>query len=116
MGGQSEVRMDTSVKSPMYGYVLIAADWSGMSGIDVDDVMLMVVNEIDRFGIIERSQQGFVEQMAAELLRTDLAQDPELLTTNEEGQQVSVVNTEEILLQHLGGHLGQCLFCNVASL
>ena len=115
MGGQSEVKNGyLGEMADRYGYVLLAADWSGMSGIDVDDVMLMVVNEIDRFGIIpERSQQGFIEQMAAaELLRTDLAQDPELMTTNSEGQEISVVNTEEMYYygNSQGGILGNAYF------
>ena len=58
--------------------------------------MLMIVNDIQNFAIIpERCQQGFVEFTAAmRMISGDLASDPALMTTDSEGNPVSVVDTD----------------------
>lgn len=97
MGSQGEVKSDyLGEMADRYGYVLIALDWSGMSAKDLDAVMLMIVNEIDRFSIVpERVQQGMVEFVAGlEMISGNLAQDPELTTVDADGNSVSVVDTQ----------------------
>jgi hypothetical protein len=80
-----------------YGYVLLALDWSGMSRKDLDDIMLMIVDEIERFAIVpERTQQGFIEFIAAErMLNGRMSQDDELITINSDGDNISVVDTTQ---------------------
>ncbi|MDG1480356.1 MAG: hypothetical protein P8R54_12235, partial [Myxococcota bacterium] len=99
LGSQGEVGSGYLAElADTYGYVLLAVDWTGMKSDDFDAIVLMIVQDISRFGIIpERSQQGFVEFLAAmRLLSGPLAQDDALMTTHPEtGASVSVVNTEE---------------------
>ncbi|MEC8381283.1 MAG: hypothetical protein VXZ96_13220 [Myxococcota bacterium] len=96
MGSQDEVHGGYLAEmADRYGYVLIASDWSGMAHDDIDQIMLMIVNDIQNFAIIpERCQQGFVEFTAAmRMISGDLASDPVLMTTDSEGNPVSVVDT-----------------------
>jgi hypothetical protein len=99
LGDQGEVTSGYLAElADTYGYVLIAVNWTGMKSEDFDAIVLMIVEEIDRFGIIpERSQQGFVEFLASmRLITGDLATDPAMMTTDPKtGEAVSVVNPEE---------------------
>lgn len=99
LGDQGEVTSGYLAElADTYGYVLIAVNWTGMKSEDFDAIVLMMVEEIDRFGIIpERSQQGFVEFLASmRLITGDLATDPAMMTTDPKtGAAVSVVNPEE---------------------
>ena len=98
LGEQSEVEQGYLGEiANRYGYVLLAADWSGMSLKDVPKITLMIVDDVSNFAMVpERSQQGIVEFVAAmQMMKGDLSQDPELMTEDSEGNLVSVVNTEE---------------------
>jgi hypothetical protein len=63
-----------------YGWVIFAVNWTGMDEEDAEDIPLMIVQDIGRFGTIpERSQQGFMEfALAAELMAGPLASDANL--------------------------------------
>lgn len=67
LGGQGEVQGSYLAEmANTYGWILFAVDWTGMKGNDTAAISLMLVNEIDRFAMLpERSQQGFVEFLAA---------------------------------------------------
>lgn len=63
-----------------HGYVLFGLDWTGMAEDDVGAISFMLVDDPSDFAILpERSQQGFVEWVAADVLFTGkIADDPEL--------------------------------------
>lgn len=45
-----------------YGYVMFAADWTGMKETDSDAITFMILGDLSNFSMIsEREQQGFVE-------------------------------------------------------
>ena len=95
MGSQGQVESGFLEEfADEYGYVLLATDWTGMSGEDVESIIEMIINEIDRFPIIpERSQQGIIEMIAAmEMMTGDLANDPELMVAGSDGEPISVVD------------------------
>jgi hypothetical protein len=62
------------------GYVVVAANWSGMAAEDVPAISLMIVEDPSNFAIIpERSMQGFFEQvMALRLVDGAFADDPSM--------------------------------------
>ena len=80
-----------------YGYVLIAADWTGMSEDDEHSIKLMLVDEIDQFAMIpERSHQGFAEFLATmHLIGGALAEDEAMQVTDpKSGESRSVVSED----------------------
>jgi len=99
LGRQAEVESSYLAElADTHGYVLIAVDWTGMKNEDFDAIVVMMVDGIDRFGIIpERSQQGFVEFLAAmRLITGDLASDDALMAPDPvTGEPVSVIDPEK---------------------
>lgn len=82
LGGQGEVQNSYLAElADEHGYIIIAVDWTGMKSDDFEAIVVMMVDDIQRFGIIpERSQQGFVEKLAAmRLISGALAQDEALM-------------------------------------
>jgi hypothetical protein len=79
LGDQGEVENSyLSEFANTYGYILFAVDWTGMKSEDTGSISLMLVSEVDRFSIIpERSQQGFMEFIAAmKMMRGAMVNDP----------------------------------------
>jgi hypothetical protein len=94
-----------------YGYVLFAVDWRGMAETDYESVMLMLVEDIGRFGIIpEGGHQGLVEFVAAAaMMQGDMALDDAVTFTHPgTGDPVSVIDTSEVYYygNSQGGILG----------
>ena len=115
MGSQGEVKGGyLSEMADRYGYVLLAVNWTGMSEDDLNSIVLTVINEIGRFGIIpERSQQGFIEQMTAvETLAGNLGQDAALTTVDTDGNPISVIDSSQLYYygNSQGGILGNAYF------
>lgn len=80
-----------------YGFIIVAVSWTGMKEEDADAITLMIVESIDRFGMIpERSQQGFFEFAAAlKMVRSNLADDAVMMLPDPKtGEPVSVVDRE----------------------
>jgi len=99
LGSQGEVRNGyLSEFANTHGYILFAVDWTGMKEEDRGPISLMLVSQIDRFAIIpERSQQGFVEFLAAmKMMRGAMATDPALQEDDPEDptQSISLIDTE----------------------
>ncbi|MFT4976045.1 MAG: hypothetical protein ACI8S6_001940, partial [Myxococcota bacterium] len=98
LGSQGEVESSYLAQlGHEHGYILIAVDWTGMKDDDFSSIVTMMVDEIDRFGIIpERSQQGFVEKLSAMRLITGaLSNDDALRAPHPKtGELTSVVDTE----------------------
>lgn len=95
LGGQSEVQNGyLSEFANEYGYILFAVDWTGMKAEDSGPISLMLVQEIHKFGMIpERSQQGFVEFLAAmELMTGPMLSEPSLMAEDAEGTTVSLID------------------------
>ncbi len=95
LGGQSEVRNGyLSEFADEYGYILFAVDWTGMKGEDSGPISLMLVQEIHKFAMIpERSQQGFVEFLAAmEMMLGPMLTESSLMAEAEDGSQVSLID------------------------
>lgn len=78
-------------------FVVFAANWKGMSGDDVDDVILTVLLEPELIARLpERSLQGMVEFNALlTLARGALTQDEALAFENEAGELVNVLDPEQ---------------------
>ena len=115
MGSQGEVKGGyLGEMADRYGYVLLAVNWTGMSEDDLNSIVMTIIHDIGRFGIIpERSQQGFIEQMSAvETLAGTLSQDEALMTTDENGNPVSVVDSSQLYYygNSQGGILGNAYF------
>ncbi len=94
-----------------YGYILFATDWRGMAEGDYESVMLMLVTDIGRFGIIpEGGHQGLIEFVAAaQMMQGGMAADENLSFIPPGGTEpVSVVDTSEVLYygNSQGGILG----------
>lgn len=96
LGGQGEVEGSYLAEmANTYGWILFAVDWTGMKGEDVSAISLMLVNEIDQFAMIpERSQQGFVEFLAAmRLMSGPMTQEPALSFAHPKtGELVNVID------------------------
>jgi len=98
LGSQGEVRNSyLSEFANEHGYVLFAVDWTGMKEEDSGPISLMLVQEIEKFTMIpERSQQGFVEFLAAmEMMRGPMVTDPNLMAEDAEGSMVSLIDPSE---------------------
>lgn len=67
LGGQGEVQNSyLSEFADAYGYIIFATDWTGMKEEDAGPISLMLVTDLAKFAMIpERSQQGFIEKLAA---------------------------------------------------
>jgi len=94
-----------------YGYILFATNWRGMASDDFDSIMLMLVTEVGRFGIIpEGGHQGLVEFVgAAQMMQGAMATDAVLSFPDPDtGANVSVVDPSEVLYygNSQGGILG----------
>ena len=79
LGSQGEVRNSyLSEFANTHGYILFAVDWTGMKEEDRGPISLMIVEAMHDFSILpERSQQGFVEFLAAmEMMQGPMALDP----------------------------------------
>jgi hypothetical protein len=100
LGGQGEVESGWLAEAAdENGWLLFAVDWTGMKTDDADQIALMTVNSIDRFAMIpERSQQGFVEFLAAAaMMRSDAIQgEASLQATGADGAAVSLVDAETL--------------------
>lgn len=98
LGGQGEVENGyLASMAHRFGWILFAVDWTGMKSEDTSAISLMLVNEIDRFAIIpERSQQGFVEFLAAmRLMSGPMRQEAALgFEHPETGEIVNVIDPE----------------------
>lgn len=95
LGGQSEVQNGyLSEFANEYGYILFAVDWTGMKSEDSGPISLMLVQEIHKFGMIpERSQQGFVEFLAAmELMTGPMLTEPNLMAEDAEGETIALID------------------------
>lgn len=93
LGGQGEVNNSyLSEFADTYGYILFAVDWTGMKGEDTGSISLMLVSEVDRFSIIpERTQQGFVEFLAAmKMMRGAMVNDPAMHEPDPDDPAVSI--------------------------
>lgn len=94
-----------------YGYILFATNWRGMDEDDYQAIVLMIAEDMGRFGIIpEGGHQGLVQfAAAAEMMRGGMAADPNLQFTDPDtGELVSVVDTSEVFYygNSQGGILG----------
>lgn len=94
-----------------YGYVLFATNWRGMDEDDYEAIVLMIAEDMGRFGIIpEGGHQGLVQFVAAaEMMRGNMALDANLTFTDPgTGSPVSVVDTSEVYYygNSQGGILG----------
>ncbi len=94
-----------------YGYILFAVNWRGMAEDDLNAIQLMLVQGIDRFGIIpEGGHQGLVEFVAAAAMMQGGMATDEALTFPDPagGASVSVVDPSEVLYygNSQGGILG----------
>ena len=100
LGSQGEVHNGyLSEFANTYGYILFAVDWTGMKEEDRGPISLMLVSEIDHFSIIpERTQQGFVEFLAAmKMMRGAMVNDPALRHTDPDdaSQTVPLIKADE---------------------
>jgi hypothetical protein len=94
LGSQGEVQSSYLARlADDNGYVIIAVDWTGMKNEDFEAIVTMMVDDIDRFSIIpERSQQGFVEKLAAmRMISGALAQDDALLAPHPDSGDPTVI-------------------------
>jgi hypothetical protein len=94
-----------------YGYVLFAVNWRGMDEADANAIQLMLVQQIDRFGIIpEGGHQGLVQFVAAAaMMQGAMAEDPALaLPDPAGGADIPVVDPSEVYYygNSQGGILG----------
>ncbi|MEC9391467.1 MAG: hypothetical protein VX944_15450 [Myxococcota bacterium] len=97
LGGQGEVTNGyLSEFANDHGYILFAVDWTGMKGEDSGPISLMLVQEIHKFAMIpERSQQGFVEFLAAmEMMTGPMTNDEHLMAPDSEGTMVSLIDPD----------------------
>jgi len=97
LGGQGEVTNGyLSAFANAHGYILFAVDWTGMKSEDSGPISLMLVQEIHKFAMIpERSQQGFVEFLAAmEMMTGPMTSDEQLMAPDSEGAMVSLIDPE----------------------
>ena len=98
LGGQSEVENGyLSEFADAHGYIIFAVDWTGMKSEDSGPISLMLVQEIHKFAMIpERSQQGFIEFLAAmELMTGPMLSEPSLMATDATGTAVSLIDPEQ---------------------
>ncbi len=94
-----------------YGYVLFAVNWRGMDEDDYESIVLMLAEDIGRFGIIpEGGHQGLVQFVAAAaMMQGDMATDANLTFQHPgTGESVAVVDPSEVLYygNSQGGILG----------
>lgn len=90
-------------------YVVVAANWTGMTEDDAPWVALAIANDISEFAVLpEGTLQGFVEQMAVlRLARFELPEDPALVFSGEDGP-VQVLSADRFAYYGIsqGGILG----------
>ena len=94
LGHYSEARTGyLSEMADRYGWVVVAATWTGMSEDDLNDILLMTADDLGSFPIIpERSAQGFIEKIAVlEAMKGALGQDAYLTVDG-----VSLVDPERV--------------------
>jgi len=94
LGDYSEARTGyLSEMADRYGWVVVAASWTGMSEDDLNDILLMTADDLGSFAIIpERSAQGFMEKIAIlEAMKGALGQDAYLTVDG-----VSLVDPERV--------------------
>jgi hypothetical protein len=99
LGDQGEVENSyLSEFADTYGYILFAVDWTGMKSEDTGSISLMLVSEVDRFSIIpERSQQGFIEFLAAmKMMRGAMGHDEAMQEPNPENpsEPISLIDPD----------------------
>ena len=99
LGSQSEVNNSyLSNFADEHGYIIFASNWTGMESDDSGPISLMLVQEIDKFSMIpERSQQGFIEFLAAmRMMRTAMLSEPHMMAEDpdEPGTMVSLIDPD----------------------
>ncbi len=100
LGSQSEVNNNyLSDFADEHGYIIFASDWTGMKSEDSGPISLMLVQEIDKFSMIpERSQQGFIEFLAAmRMMRTSMLSEPHMMAEDpgQPGTMVSLIDPDQ---------------------
>jgi hypothetical protein len=93
LGRQDEVHSGyLSAFADTYGYIVFAVDWTGMKEEDAGSISLMLVSDLGQFSMIpERSQQGFMEFLAAmKMMRGAMVNDPELQATDPTDPALSI--------------------------
>jgi hypothetical protein len=75
-----------------YGYIIFAVDWTGMKEEDAGPISLMLVTDLAKFAMIpERSQQGFIEFLAAmKMMKGAMVNDPALQAPDPTDPTISV--------------------------
>lgn len=99
LGSQGEVNNSyLSEFADSHGYILFAVDWTGMKEEDRGPVSLMIVESMHEFSMLpERSQQGFVEFLAAmEMMQGPMALDSALHAPDPEDpdSMIPLIDTE----------------------
>ncbi|MFN7147813.1 MAG: hypothetical protein ACK4YP_28845, partial [Myxococcota bacterium] len=112
LGSQDEVRSGyLGEMAERYGYVLFAVNWRGMDEDDYESIVLMIAEDIGRFGIIpEGGHQGLVQFVAAAaMMQGDMAADPNTAFTHPEtGESIAVIDPSTLYYygNSQGGILG----------
>ena len=112
LGSQSEVHNGyLSEFANTHGYILFALDWTGMKEEDRGPISLMLVSEIDQFAIIpERTQQGFVEFLAAmKMMKGAMVDDPAMRHPNPENPEESIPLINPEVAHYCGNSQGAIL-------
>ncbi len=99
LGGQGEVHNGyLSDFANTHGYILFATDWTGMKGEDAGPISLMLVTDLAKFAMIpERSQQGFIEKLAAmKMMKGPMVTDPEMMAPDpaDETRSISLIDPD----------------------
>jgi len=112
LGGQSEVENSyLSEFANTYGYIIFAVDWTGMKGEDTGPITLMLVTDLAKFAMIpERSQQGFVEFLAAmKMMKGAMVEDPYLQEPDPGDPEVSIPLIDPSRAYYYGNSQGAIL-------
>ena len=100
LGGQDEVHNGyLSDFANTYGYIIFATDWTGMKEEDAGPISLMLVADLAKFAMIpERSQQGFIEKLAAmKMMKGVMLTEPELMESDpdDSSASISLIDSEQ---------------------